>query len=135
MNLQVLRLNTVYTIVLKDVYRAEPREIIEDLRVGSCETLEIRDFGVICICENLELECVIFGRRYTEAKMFSVRQRGFVKISEKGIESKQKRRKGWGKNSAMTGFRQLRESSVAIRDKEKPARTREGSNVTGAMRE
>lgn len=69
--------------------------------------------------------------------MFSVRQRGFVKISEKGIKSKEKRRKGWGKNSAMGRgvFRQLRESSVAIRDKEKPARTREDSNVTGAMRE
>lgn len=43
------------------------------------------------ICENLELECAIFGH-WSILRPFSVKQQDFKKISEskKGIDSKEK---------------------------------------------
>jgi hypothetical protein len=76
---------------------------------------------VVKICKKLELKCGhLWPLTYIETKQFSVRQWGFKKNSqsEKGIQSKEKRRVGHKKNTSIGRLMQLRD-----RDKEEQAVT------------
>lgn len=94
------KIKTVFTIVLKHILKAKHREIIEIkyLRVESCETSEIKEFGTI-IQRQMLLQsarvwnkCAISGHlamlRPSHLGALRKRQRAFKKISEsqKGTE-------------------------------------------------
>lgn len=109
--------------------RVEHRQIIEikDFRVGSCKNLELREFEILCSGQKLlefgtlcNSECAVFSQQaLLGPSLLSARQQGFKKSSgsKKEIESREKRKKGHRKNSAIGRVSQLKENSVVKRDK------------------